>query len=177
MSSEIPAAFRGSHPRLLILDVDGVLTDNQIWLNGEEGEWKAFFVPDGTGLRLLQLVGVEVAFVSGRASAVVHRRAREMKIERHHSGVHRKGEFVVDLLAETAVPAEQAVFVGDDLIDIPAMQAVRLPVAVANAHADVRKAACAVTTRPGGEGAVREVCEWILAARGEWELAKERYLR
>lgn len=176
MSSEIPAAFRGSKPRLLVLDVDGVLTNNRIWLDGGDDEWKAFFVPDGTGLRLVQLVGVEVAFVSGRKSEVVHRRAREMKIDRHYSGVHKKGEFVTALLAETGVLADQAVFVGDDLIDIPAMKSVGLPVAVANAHEEVRAVACAVTTRAGGEGAVREVCEWILAGRGEWELAKARYL-
>lgn len=176
MSIELPASFRGSSPRLLVLDVDGVLTTNQIWLNGLGEETKSFFIPDGTGLRLLQLMKVEIALLSGRRSEVVHRRAEEMGIRHHQSGVHKKGEAVEQLLAELEIAAADTVFVGDDLIDIPAMTRVGLPVAVANAYPEVQEVACAITTRKGGEGAVREVCEWILTARNEWDAARERYL-
>lgn len=177
MTTEIPAPFRGTQPQLLILDVDGVLTANHIWLDGTGTEWKCFFVPDGTGLKLIQLAGVKTALLSGRKSEVVHRRAEEMGIDWHQSGIHDKETAVRQICDELEVDAANAVYVGDDLIDIPAMRIVGLPVAVANAQPDVVEAACAVTTVGGGEGAVREVCEWILKARGDWDEAKKRYLQ
>ncbi len=175
MVPEIPAAFRGRHPRLLILDVDGVLTSNHIYLDGEGREWKPFYVPDGTGIRLVAGVGVEVAFLSGRASPVVHRRAEELGVARHVSGVDDKAAAVRDMLRATGIPRESAVYVGDDLVDLPPMREVELPVAVANAHPLVQRAAIAVTARAGGDGAVREVCEWILVTRGDWSKVLERY--
>ena len=176
MEEPIPAPFQGCRPSLLVLDVDGVLTDNRIWLNGAGDEWKAFHVPDGTGIVLLKQAGIELALVSGRASAVVHRRAEELGIERHLSGIHTKEAAVEEILADTGIDAKDTVYIGDDLIDIPPMRKVGLPVAVANAHPMVKETACAVTKTEGGRGAVREVCEWILHARGEWCDAVERYL-
>lgn len=175
-TSPMPDAFQGKHPRLLILDVDGVLTSNDVWIDGLGSEWKAFHVPDGTGIRLLQEVGVGLALISGRRSEVVHRRAEELGISHHLSGVHDKAQAVRELLAAQEVGSSDVVYVGDDLVDLPPMQIVGLPVAVANAHALVLEAACAVTRNAGGAGAVREVCEWILHARGEWGLALKRYL-
>lgn len=172
----MPAPFEGCRPSLLILDVDGVLTDNRIWLNGDGEEWKAFHVPDGTGIVLMKQAGVELALLSGRASGVVHRRAEELGIQRHLSGIHTKESAVDDILAETGIDAKDTVYVGDDLIDLPPMRKVGLPVAVANAHPMVKETACAVTRAEGGRGAVREVCEWILHARGEWSDAVRRYL-
>ncbi|MEE8142700.1 MAG: HAD hydrolase family protein [Planctomycetota bacterium] len=178
----IPPAFRGAMerdagPELLILDVDGVLTNNIILLDGDGGEWKPFYVPDGTGIHLLQIVGVKVALVSGRLSAVVHRRAKELGIDWHLSGVRDKSKAVRDILNQAGASREHAVYVGDDLIDIPAMREVDLPVAVANAPEEVRRESVAVTRAQGGQGAVREVCEWILAARGEWARVLEKVTR
>ncbi len=172
----IPPAFAGVQPQILILDVDGVLTSNVVYLDGGQGEWKPFFIPDGTGIRLLGSVGVRVAFVSGRASAAVHRRAEELGVFRHLSGVGLKGPVVRGLLDETGIAKDQAVYVGDDLQDLSAMEEVGLPVAVANAHPEVKTRAVAVTEKAGGDGAVREVCEWILVARGDWETARNGVL-
>ena len=164
-----PPAFVAAPPGALILDVDGVLTDNSITLDGEGGETKRFFVPDGTGIHLVRRAGVGLALVSGRSSPVVAARARELGIPHAHDGVPDKAPVVAALLEEMGVERDHAVYVGDDWVDLVAMREVGLPVAVANAIPEVRAAAVAVTTRPGGAGAVREVCEWILAARGEWE--------
>ena len=175
MISDTPPPFREHPPAILILDVDGVLTSNRILLDGEGREWKPFFIPDGAGIKWLQGAGVEVVLVSGRPSPVVARRASELGISHHLDGVHDKAPAVQALLRELDIAAEAAVYVGDDLIDLPPMRAAGLPVAVANAHPQVCRAAVAVTTREGGSGAVREVCEWILAARGEWTRIVERY--
>ena len=114
--------------------------------------------------------------LSGRRSEVTHRRARELGIDWHKSGISDKGSATQELLRELDVAAENAVYVGDDLIDLPAMNIVGFPVAVANARPQVLDAARAVTTQPGGEGAVREVCEWILHSRGDWDRALGAYL-
>ncbi|MCI0652052.1 MAG: HAD-IIIA family hydrolase [Planctomycetes bacterium] len=177
MQPTFPAAFRGKTPQILILDVDGVLTNNQISLDPAGSESKAFHVPDGAGLRWLKDAGVAVALVSGRTSQAVARRAAELDIEHYTSGVKDKGPAVRTLLDRLSIRREQAVYVGDDLVDLPAFREVGLPVAVANAHPLVTARAAAVTTRAGGDGAVREVCEWILATRGEWQRVVERFMK
>ena len=126
---------------------------------------------------MLRLVGVPTALISGRKSEVTHRRARELSIDWHKSGISDKGTATRELLRESGVDPKHAVYVGDDLIDLPAMELVGMPVAVANARPHVLRAACAVTRSCGGEGAVREVCEWILHARGDWERALGAYLQ
>lgn len=176
MTRALPPIFRGRHPEILILDVDGVLTPNLIYLDGEGQEWKPFFVPDGTGLRLIQVVGVKTALLSGRASRATHKRAEELAIDWYRSGIHDKGAATRELLEESGIGPDKAVYVGDDLVDLPAMDAVGIPVAVANARPEVIERAAAVTECEGGRGAVREVCEWILHARGEWDTAMRRYL-
>ena len=174
--SPIPSCFREDPPELLILDVDGVLTSNHILLDGQGQEWKPFFIPDGVGIKMLRLIGVPTALISGRKSEVTHRRAQELSIDWHKSGVSNKAEATQELLEESKVAPHKAVFVGDDLIDLPAMEIVGLPVAVANARPQVKRAARAITQQRGGEGAVREVCEWILHARGDWDRALGAYL-
>ncbi|MFQ5653996.1 MAG: KdsC family phosphatase [Planctomycetota bacterium] len=176
MSPEIPPSFGDTRPELLILDVDGVLTPNQIFVSEEGGEWKPFFVPDGTGLKLLLQNGVQVALISGRPSRAVEHRARELGIAHCETGVRAKGRAVTTLLERTGVSPSAAVYAGDDLIDLAAMGEVGLPVAVRNAHPEVIRRAVAVTHREGGRGAVREICEWILRARGDWEHVLEGYL-
>ena len=161
-----PPPFLEHPPVLLILDVDGVLTDNTIWLDANGAEQKRFYVPDGTGIRRVARAGVPVALVSGRKSGVVDARARELGIEHAYSGVLEKAPKVLSLIAELGCDPERTVYVGDDWIDLDPMAVVGLPVAVANAIREVKEAAVAVTTVPGGFGAVREVCDWILRARG-----------
>lgn len=163
-----PAAFREHPPEFLVLDVDGVLTDNSITLDEEGRETKRFHVPDGQGIKLLQRAGVEVALLSGRKSAVVDARARELGIARAESGVTDKSARIEALLADTGADPARTVYVGDDWIDIGPMRRVGLPVAVQNAIPAVCAIAVAVTTRGGGAGAVREVCDWILEARGDY---------
>ena len=160
-----PPIFLEHPPELLVLDVDGVLTDNTIWLDANGAEQKRFFVPDGTGIRRIQRAGVPVALVSGRKSGVVDARAKELGIEHAYSGVIEKTPRVEAIIAATGVRADRTVYMGDDWIDLDPMGAVGLPVAVANAIREVKEIAIAVTTIPGGFGAVREVCDWILLAR------------
>ncbi|MEM7260717.1 MAG: HAD-IIIA family hydrolase [Planctomycetota bacterium] len=171
----VPAAFRGSTPRALILDVDGVLTDNSIVLDAEGRESKRFHVPDGGGLKWVAQCGVKIGWLSGRRSSAVEARAAELGIETVETGVSRKRPTLDQMIAEFEVDANDVVYVGDDFIDLSAFAGVGLPVAVANAHPLVREAACAVTTRCGGDGAVREVCEWILHARNEFHQIMARF--
>lgn len=162
--------------RLLILDVDGVMTDGRIILGDGGMEFKAFDVKDGHGIKMAQRAGIEVAFVTGRSSEAVEQRARELGVAQVRQGALRKGEAVDAILEALGLSPSQAAFVGDDLIDIPAMRRCGLAVAVADAHPEVIERADLVTTRQGGRGAVREIIEIILKARGDWEKVTERYL-
>jgi len=165
--------------RLLVLDVDGVLTDNAVYLGlvaGERVEFKRFDIQDGLGLGLLRGGPVEVAWLSGRPSEATALRARELKIGTViQDSTARKLPALRQMLAERGLEFDQVAFVGDDLADLPAMERVGLPIAVANAVAEVTKVARWVTTKPGGHGAVREVVEALLRARGEWDEAVARY--
>jgi len=164
-----------SPPRALVLDVDGVLTDNRIYLDGEGRESKAFYVPDGQGLRWLMEEGIEVIMVSGRRSAVVENRARELGIRRAYSGIHDKVAKLEGILAELGIRWADIAYVGDDLIDLASVVRAGRGIAVANAHPAVRDAACYVTQQPGGQGAVREICELVLQSTSAWSRILERY--
>ncbi|HZE99375.1 MAG TPA: HAD-IIIA family hydrolase [Planctomycetota bacterium] len=149
----------------LILDVDGVLTDGGMYY-GPMGEGlKRFNVKDGLGLRLIGEAGIAVALVSGEASEILKRRAEKLKIDNVFIGVEDKLKTVSEFLGPRKIALEDVAYVGDDLNDLPVLQAVGLPVAVADAVPQVRKAARWITSRRGGDGAVREVCDAILAAR------------
>ena len=151
---------------LLVLDVDGVLTDGRLWY-GPDGEVaKAFHVRDGHGIKLLHRAGVATGIVSGRADEYVRERAEELGMSVALIGCEDKGEAVRSVLAERGLAAGQAAFLGDDTIDAPAFRAVGVPIAVADAHADVLRHVKFVTRNPGGRGAVREVADLILRARG-----------
>ena len=151
--------------RLLILDVDGVLTDGRLRF-GPEGETdKLFHVRDGQGIRALAAAGVQIAVISGRNSAAVARRCEELGIRELQQGVADKaaaGRFLAALLG---VDLRHCASVGDDSADVPLMKVVGLAIAVADAHPDARRAAHRRTRLGGGAGAVREVCDWLLAAR------------
>jgi 3-deoxy-D-manno-octulosonate 8-phosphate phosphatase (KDO 8-P phosphatase) len=158
-----PATLRGL--RLLVLDVDGVLTDGGLYYTESGEELKRFDVRDGQGIVLLHAAGVRTALVTARWSTVVERRARELGIHEVHQGVADKLTAVQALLARLAVPPAQVCYVGDDVGDLAAMRHVGLAAAPADAAPAARRAASLVTRAPGGRGAVRELADRILAAR------------
>lgn len=153
--------------RLLALDADGVLTDGRIWIADASGrEWAAAFsIRDGFGIRAAMRAGIELAVISGRDSYGLRLRLSELGIRRTALRCRDKQAALADLLGELALEPDQAAFVGDDMVDLPAMRLAGLAVAVADAHSKVREEADWVTSLPGGRGAVREVCDFLLAAR------------
>ncbi|MFO7785894.1 MAG: KdsC family phosphatase [Thermodesulfobacteriota bacterium] len=153
---------------LLVLDVDGVMTDGRIYLDGRGEETKVFDVKDGYGLSRLMRAGVEVALITGRSSLAVARRAEELGIDEVHQGVADKGVLLDELLRTRGLEQKEVCCMGDDLPDLPLLNRAGLAVAVADAAAEVRAAATLITKSKGGRGAVREVCEMILAARERW---------
>jgi 3-deoxy-D-manno-octulosonate 8-phosphate phosphatase (KDO 8-P phosphatase) len=166
--------------RLLALDVDGVLTDNAVYLGQVDGrrvEFKRFDIQDGLGIVLLRGSGIEVAWVSGRPSEATALRARELRIpDLIEVPDGRKVEAMRPLLDRMGIGWAEVAFVGDDLADVPVLRRAGLPIAVGNAVAEVRSLAAYVTRAPGGRGAVREAIEFLLRARGEYDLALGRYL-
>ena len=166
--------------RLLALDVDGVLTDNGAYIGsvaGERVELKRFDIQDGLGLALLTGTDIRVAIISGRRSEATALRARELKIDDvlQDSGA-RKVPLLAGLLDKHGLGWDEVAFVGDDLADLPVMQRVGLPIAVANAVEEVKAMAAYVTEAAGGKGAVREVVTAVLRARDEYDAAVARYL-
>jgi 3-deoxy-D-manno-octulosonate 8-phosphate phosphatase (KDO 8-P phosphatase) len=154
--------------KLLVLDVDGVLTDGRIIVNDSGVETKEFDVRDGHGLKLLIRCGIEVILLTGRKSAAVHWRAEDLGITEVHQGVKNKGEVFAEIITRRHISPEETACIGDDIVDIPILKRVGFSVAVADAVSEVRKNADYVTNRPGGRGAVREVCEIILKAQNLW---------
>lgn len=165
--------------RLLVLDVDGVLTDNGLYLGpvgGERVELKRFDIQDGLGIGLLRGGSIEVAWLSGRTSAATTMRAAELKVSTVlQVPTADKLPELTKLLAARGLGWHQTAYVGDDLADLAVMERVGLPIAVANAVAEIRAVAAWTTTRSGGHGAVREAIEALLNARGEWESTVNRY--
>lgn len=155
--------------RLLILDVDGVLTDGRLYFDAKGETLKVFHVRDGHGIKMAQRGGIEVALVSGRRSDAAFHRARELGITRFYEGVRDKVAILEELLAALNLTPPQVAAVGDELVDLPLFHRVGLGAAVADAVPEVRAAAHWVTTLPGGKGAVREVCDLLLKAQGRWE--------
>jgi 3-deoxy-D-manno-octulosonate 8-phosphate phosphatase (KDO 8-P phosphatase) len=151
--------------RLLALDVDGVLTDGRLHYGPRGEATKVFHVRDGHGIKRVQEAGIEVAIISGRKSAAVAKRARDLGIKFVFQGVGDKLAVLVKLAKSRDVALEHCACVGDDTPDAPILEAAGLGIAVADAHADALSAADLVTSRPGGHGAVREVCDWLLDAR------------
>lgn len=157
--------------RLVILDVDGVMTDGRVIVDDEGVESRNFDIKDGLGVVLLAASGIEVAILSAKRSPAVRRRAEDLKIRHCYEGVPNKTAPYEKLLHDLDLEEGQVCHVGDDLMDLPVMRRVGFPVAVADAVAEVRAVAAWVTQARGGHGAVREVAERILRAQGLWENA------
>ena len=154
--------------KLLILDVDGVMTDGRIIITDRGEEIKCFNVKDGQGLKLLMNAGIEVAIITGRRSNVVEFRAKELGIRELFQGVKDKGTICNELIQRKKLKREEVCCMGDDISDLPVFKQAGITVAVADAVAEVRYAANFVTRNRGGNGAVREVCELILKAQEKW---------
>ena len=153
----------------MLLDVDGILTEGQIVIDSQGREIKSFFVQDGLGIKLLQKAGLEVGILSSRTSLPVTFRARELGIGIVFQGELDKGRLYEKLRAEKGFAYEEVAYMGDDWVDIPVLKRVGLAVTVPSAWPPVKEHVHYVTRRPGGRGAVREVCDLILRAQGKWE--------
>lgn len=162
--------------RLLILDVDGVLTDGGLHFDNRGEEYKTFNSLDGHGIRMLLDSGIEVAVITGRESNIVTHRMKELGVKRVYQGNRDKLAAFESLLRDTGIDPGQAAYVGDDLPDLPLLRRVGFPVAVKNAHDFVRQHCAWVTTRAGGNGAVREVTDYILQAQSLLETLQQKYL-
>jgi 3-deoxy-D-manno-octulosonate 8-phosphate phosphatase (KDO 8-P phosphatase) len=161
--------------RLFMLDVDGVMTDGGIILS-EQHEEKRFHAHDGAAISAVLRAGFPVAIVTGRQSAVVERRARELGITELHQGVSDKAAKLTEIATRLGMTPTNVMFMGDDLNDLPAMAIAGLAVAPHGATRDAIDAAHLVTRRPGGSGAVREALESVLRHQGQWQRVVERYL-
>jgi len=160
---------------LLVLDVDGVLTDGNIIINADGSESKSFSLLDGHGIRMWRRAGLKVAFLSGRETEATKYRAEQLKVDYCLQGCHFKLPALKKLLEETRLSPEKVACVGDDLLDLPVIKYVGFGAAVANAVDEVKNIADFVTERRGGCGAVREVIEYILKNTGKWQNLMERY--
>lgn len=163
--------------KLVILDVDGVLTDGRLFFDDQGKEYKCFHARDGLGIKLLRQTGVEVAVISGRKSNSVRLRMKSLEIEHVYQGHENKIEAFNKILQTLSIEPEQAAHVGDDLLDLPLMKRVGLSIAVYDANDAVKRYADWYTKTPGGLGAVREVCDFMMQAQGTYEEVLKSYLQ
>ncbi len=155
--------------RLLVFDVDGVLTDGRLIVDDDGKEYKAFFSKDGLGIKMLQKTGVTVAVITARTSNVVIHRMKNLGIEHVYQGQLQKRPAFEKILADLGLDAEQAAYVGDDVIDLPVLLHAGLAITVADAHPVVKQHCHWQTPHKGGQGAARDVCELIMQAQGTLE--------
>jgi len=168
---------RAARVRLACFDVDGTLTDGRLWIDEQGRELKAFHILDGMGLRLLEKHGVRVALMTARKSAATEARGRELGLEEIHIAVKDKRALLLSLCNKYSVQPEQVAMMGDDLVDLGALQVAGLAVAPANAHGWVKERVHWRTRAAGGEGAARELCDLILGAQGKAEAILAEFLR
>jgi 3-deoxy-D-manno-octulosonate 8-phosphate phosphatase (KDO 8-P phosphatase) len=199
------AAARARNIRLILFDVDGVLTDGKIWIfpapsggqqsgaqpsvvaqhGGQPGsgfqsssliEAKGFHAHDGTAIMLARLAGIKTGIITKRISETVALRARDLKIDHVYQGIQDKASVFAQILEIDGITAAEAAFVGDDVIDLPAMRKCGLAIAVKNARPEVKAEAHWATSHAGGDGAARDAIEYILKAQGKWKQAVEEYI-
>ncbi|MBI3990869.1 MAG: HAD-IIIA family hydrolase [Candidatus Omnitrophica bacterium] len=167
---------RAKRIKLLLLDVDGVLTDGKITYDTSGAELKSFNVLDGVGITVAVSNGIKVVLISARGSSILKRRARELKITRLCQNVKNKSMVYQKLLRKYRITPDEVCYVGDDLPDLSVIRQTGLSAAVPDAAEDVRNAAHYITRRKGGEGAVREIVELIMKVQGKWENVIKCYL-
>ncbi|MGD8377108.1 MAG: HAD hydrolase family protein [Acidobacteriota bacterium] len=155
--------------RMVLMDVDGVMTDGTLTFFGDGTEVKVFHAQDGVGIRLAQRAGLEVGVITGRRSRAVEARCRELDIQEVHQGDWRKLPAFEEILRRRGLGAEEVCFIGDDLVDLPLLRRAGLAITVPGARPEVMAAAHACTDLGGGRGAVRDALEAILKAQGRWE--------
>ena len=163
--------------RLVLFDVDGVLTDGSLYLGDDGQEYKAFHSRDGHGMAMLKEAGVDIGIITGRTSQVVVHRMASLGIEHVYQGQRDKLPAFEALLAKLGISSDEVAFVGDDVVDLPILTRVGRAIAVADAHPLVVRHAHWRTPNPGGRGAARDVCELILEARDQLDALLRRYLR
>ena len=161
--------------RLLILDVDGVLTDGRIIIDDAGQESKHFDVKDGHGLKLIMRYGIDVVLLTGRSSAVVTHRAADLGIREVYQGILNKIDFFIQFIEKRGINPEEVAYIGDDVVDIPILKRVGFSIAVQDAADEVKEKVDHITGKPGGRGAVRETCDLILKVQGKWEEVARRY--
>jgi 3-deoxy-D-manno-octulosonate 8-phosphate phosphatase (KDO 8-P phosphatase) len=162
--------------KMVIFDVDGVLTDGSLFLGDDGQEYKAFHSKDGHGMKMLQEAGVAIAIITGRSSEVVRIRMQNLGVEHVFQGIHDKREAYQQLKRQVGLSDRQIAYVGDDVVDLPVMTQVGLAVSVADGHALVKQHAHWVTANGGGRGAAREVCELLMDAQGKLQPMLDAYL-
>ena len=167
---------RASRVRMLVLDVDGVLTDGKLYFDHSGNEMKAFNTRDGMGMKALQECGIEVAVITGRKSEAVTHRMSQLGIQHVYQGREDKLSAFLHLLKVTGLEAQQICFAGDDWIDLPVLSRAGLAVCVADAEDRVKEQAHWITSRNGGDGAVREICNLILSAQGKEQTILDKIL-
>jgi len=190
---KLSAQARARKIKLLMFDVDGVLTDGKLYFVPEDSpqdamasalnrtspsqiEVKGFHAHDGVASSLARIAGLKTGLITRRASETVLRRARDLRIEHVYQGIQDKRACFEEVVKQEGLKMEEAAFVGDDVIDLTAMRAGGLAIAVKNARAEVKKEAHYVTAHAGGEGALRDAVEFILKAQGKWKKVLEEYI-
>lgn len=161
---------------LLLLDVDGVLTDGNIIYSDSGEQIKKFNSKDGLGMRLLMDAGIDVGIITGRKSKALEHRCENLGITLLFDGIKDKSDALDKIISRTGIPAEKIAFAGDDLIDLPVMKRVGVSFCVCDASCDVQNNCDIITNQKGGQGAVREICESILKAKGLWDDILNKYL-
>jgi 3-deoxy-D-manno-octulosonate 8-phosphate phosphatase (KDO 8-P phosphatase) len=171
---------RAGRVKLVLFDVDGVMTDGKIWIFPAPGgglvEAKGFHAHDGAGISLLRHAGIKTGLITKRQSETVALRARDLKMDYVLQGIHDKRSAFFEILKKEQIAAEDACFVGDDLIDLPVLRVCGFAVAVQNARPEVKRVAHFVTPHSGGDGAVRDAVEYVLKAQGRWVEVFESYI-
>ena len=168
---------RAAKIKLLVMDVDGVLTDGRIFIRDDGEEIKSFHTLDGHGLKMLQQSGVQTAIITGRDAPSVGVRVRQLGIAYYFKGIHDKRAAYAELREQAGVAEDECAFIGDDVVDLPVMVRCGLPVAVPEAHWFAKQHAAYVTQRSGGQGAVRELCDLIMQAQGTLDAALAEYVK
>ena len=173
---EADIAARAARIKLIIFDVDGVLTDGSLYLDDEGREIKAFFSLDGHGIKMLKKSGVDIAIITGRSSNLLRVRAKNLNIDHLYQGAEDKLEAFTELANKLGMSSEQIAVMGDDVVDLPMMRRSGLSICVPAAPPSVRQYAHYTTQLPGGRGAAREVCELIMQAQGTLDAQLAPYM-